>query len=115
NPRGNPRQHTAPDTVVQLHQTEVQPPQTETMTSPPSETMTSPPVERLTRPPVQWMTTRSVEKINKLPVRRCSQRGVGLPLLEEEEEEEGKVVGQLGEVGMQGTSYALKRVRLEIK
>ncbi|GER49932.1 AdoMet-dependent rRNA methyltransferase SPB1, partial [Striga asiatica] len=44
NPRGRPRQHTAPDTVVQ-------PPQTETMTSPPSETMTSPPVERLTRPP----------------------------------------------------------------
>ncbi|GER45770.1 hydroxyproline-rich glycoprotein family protein, partial [Striga asiatica] len=77
NPRGRPRQHTAPHTVVQPHQTEVQPPQTETMTSPPSKTMTSPPVERLTRPPVQRMTTRSVEKINKLSVRRYSQRGRG--------------------------------------
>ncbi|GER31535.1 nitrogenase iron-iron protein alpha chain [Striga asiatica] len=110
NPRGRPRQHTAPHTVVQ-------PPQTETMTSPPSETMTSPPVERLTRPPVQRMTTRSVEKINNLPEEE-EGRGVGLPLLEEEEE--GKVVGlplleEEEEGKVQGTSYALKRVRLEIK
>ncbi|GER30253.1 DNA replication complex GINS protein SLD5 [Striga asiatica] len=45
-------------------------------------------------------------------------RGVGLPLLEEEEE--GKVVGlplleEEEEGKVQGTSYALKRVRLEIK